>query len=338
MIEVENGKINIALIGAGGIGKRWIKALNNVESIDLSVIVDKDIKKAEETAKEYKIGSCEILNDYKQAINKENIDAVIVATPHKFLASISEDFLRAGKHVLSEKPCGISMVEIQKLVEISKENDLRYMAGFNHRFHEGFILARKLFEEGRIGDIQFIRARYGFGGRPDMQNEWRFKKEIAGGGELIDQGVHMIDMVGSFIGEIKDVKGFAENFYWESEVEDNAFVLLKSQGGQVASVHVSWSNWKPTHVFEIFGTEGYLIVSGLGRKYGGSEKVILGIRDDECSWEPKEEVFECNPDADMSLTREAEEFISAIKEGRDPIPSAKDALAALEVVEKIYKG
>lgn len=331
-----NGKINIALVGAGGIGKRWVKALNNVEKVNLTIIVDKDTKRAEEVSREYKKGNCEIFENYKQVVDRENIDAVIIATPHKFLASISEDFLSNHKHVLSEKPCGVSTEEIKKLANLSKENDLRYMAGFNHRFHEGFILARKLFEEGKIGDIQFIRANYGFGGRKEIQNEWRFDKDMAGGGELIDQGIHMIDMVRSFVGEIKEVKGFAENLYWKGEVDDNAFVLLKSEDGQVASIHVSWSNWKPTHTFEIFGTNGYMIVSGLGRKYGDGERVILGIRDNEYSWEPKEEIFECNPEADMSLAREVEEFVEAIYEKREPVPNVYDAVKAMDIVEKVY--
>lgn len=331
-----SGKTNIALIGAGGIGKRWVKALNNVENINLVAVIDKDKKRAEQSAVEYKKGRCEAGDDYSEILNREDISAAIIATPHKFLASIAKDFLNSGKHVLSEKPCGIKTEEIEELLKLSKEKDLRYMAGFNHRFHEGFILARKLFLEDKIGKIQFIRSRYGFGGRPNMQNEWRFKKDIAGGGELIDQGVHMIDMMRSFLGNIKEVKGFAENLYWKGEVDDNAFVLLKNEDGKIGSIHVSWSNWKPLHIFEIFGEKGYIIVNGLGRKYGDGEKVILGIRDDNYSWEPKEEVFECNPDADMSLARQAEEFVSAINENRDPAPNVEDALAVLEIVEKVY--
>ena len=329
------GKINIALIGAGGIGKRWAKALNKVENINLMFVVDKDLEKAKLAAVEYK-NNCTVVDNYLEILKNKEVHAAIIAIPHKYLAGTAKDFLIAGKHVLSEKPCGINTDEVCELLKLSQEKDLRYMAGFNHRFHEGFILARKLFAEGKIGNIQFIRARYGFGGRPEIQKEWRFNKEIAGGGELIDQGVHMIDMVRFFIGEIKEVKGLAENLYWQGEVDDNAFILLKSANGQVASIHVSWSNWKPMHQFEIFGTKGYIIVDGLGKKYGDGEKVILGIRDNEYSWNPKEEIFECNPDADMSLAREAEEFISAIKEGRDPAPSAKDALEALKIVGKVY--
>ena len=329
------GKINIALIGAGGIGKRWAKALNKVENINLMFVVDKDLEKAKLAAVEYK-NNCTVVDNYLEILKNKEVHAAIIAIPHKYLAGTAKDFLIAGKHVLSEKPCGINTDEVCELLKLSQEKDLRYMAGFNHRFHEGFILARKLFLAGKIGDIQFIRSRYGFGGRPEMQKEWRFNKEISGGGELIDQGVHMIDMVRLFMGKIKEVKGFAEDLYWQGKVDDNAFVLLKSEGGQMASIHVSWSNWKPIHQFEIFGTKGYIIVDGLGRKYGHDEKVILGVRDDNYSWQPKEEIFECNPDADLSLAREAEEFVNAILENREPVPSAADAFKTMEIVEKIY--
>lgn len=329
------GKINIVLIGAGGIGKRWAKALNKVENINLMFIVDKDLEKAKMAMAEYK-NNCTAAENYLEIIKNKEVDAVIIAVPHKYLAPIAKDFLLAGKHVLLEKPCGINTKEVNEILKLSKKNNLHCMAGFNHRFHEGFMLARKLFLEGKIGGIQFIRVVYGFGGRPEMQKEWRFNKEMSGGGELIDQGVHMIDMVRSFLGEIAEVRGFAENLYWKGEVDDNAFILLKSESRQVASIHVSWSNWKPTHQFEIFGTKGYIKVDGLGRKYGDGEKVILGIRDEEYSWHPKEEIIECNPDAEMSLAREAEEFIKAIKENRSPIPDAADALKVMEVVEKIY--
>lgn len=330
------GKLNTVLIGAGGIGKRWAKALNQVENVNLVFVVDKDLEKAKLAAAEYKKSNCAVADNYLEIIKNKEIDAAIIAIPHKYLALASRDFLNADKHVLSEKPCGVNTDEIRELSDLVKKKKLCYMAGFNHRFHEGFILARKLFLEGKIGNIQFIRVVYGFGGRPEMQKEWRFDKNVAGGGELIDQGVHMIDMAQSFIGEIKEVKGFAENLYWQGAVDDNAFMLLKSETGQVASIHVSWSNWKPVHQFEVFGTKGYITVSGLGRKYGDGEKVILGVRDETYSWYPKEEVFECNPDAEMSLAREAQEFVSAIMEKREPIPNAEAALKTMEVVEKIY--
>ncbi|MBI2989746.1 MAG: Gfo/Idh/MocA family oxidoreductase [Candidatus Magasanikbacteria bacterium] len=331
------GKYAVALVGAGGIGKRWVKALSSMGEVNLLAVLDTDGDKARELAGVYG-PACQAYTDYEELLKRTDIDIVIAATPHKYLASISRAALSAGKHVMSEKPCAVSSTELFDLLNFAQARNLRYMAGFNHRFHEGFLLARKLFTEGKIGDIQFIRAVYGFGARKGMNTEWRMNKEWAGGGELIDQGVHMVDMVISFFGEIAEVKGFVENLHWTAQVEDNAFLLLKSKKKQLASIHVSWSNWKPLHRFEIYGSFGYIHVEGLGRKYGGTEKVIFGIRDETYSALPREEIFECNPDAELSFVREMRELLLAIEEGRDPVPSGKDALSVLKIVEQIYEG
>lgn len=326
--------IRLALVGAGGIGKRWGNAIQRVKGIRLLLAVDVNGAAAAAIAKNYLL--CDTETDWKAILKRDDIDAVIVATPHAFLSPISLACLKAGKHVLSEKPGAVRSSDLKKAIAMAKRKNLRYMVGFNHRFHEGFLRAGALFQKGAIGNIQFIRSVYGFGGRPGMEKEWRLKKSVAGGGELIDQGVHMIDMARLFLGDIADVRGFANPLFWKTEVEDNAFVLLRTKKKQVASIHVSWSNWKPIHRFEMYGTKGYIVVLGLGRKYGGGEKVILGKRSKDSGVESEKE-FVCNPDADLSLERELEEFVFAIREKRDPVPSGIDALKTLEIVERIYK-
>lgn len=335
MIVVMTGKLNIVLIGAGNIGRRWARAIGMNDRVVLRAVVDVDLAKARALAQAS--GNCDALSDWRDVLTDDRASAVIVATPHNLLAPISLAFVKAGKHVLSEKPAAIHSVDLKKIIAAAKKTRARFMVGFNHRFHEGFLVARKLVHENKIGKIMFIRARYGFGGREGFEKEWRCKKAIAGGGELIDQGVHMIDMARSFLGEFKDARGFTADMHWTSEVEDNAFVLLKTAKNQIASIHVSWSNWKRIHNFEIYGEKGYVIVEGLGRKYGGTEKVILGLRDPKYVGIPKEEEITCNPDADLSLMRELNEFADAIRERRDPTPNGADGYAALKIVEQIYK-
>lgn len=328
------GKLSLALIGAGGMGKRWAHAMKHVQGVVVRAVVDVDSTRAKAFANNFK--NCESLGDWRDILLRQDIDAVVVVTPHRFLAPISQSFLRRGKHVLSEKPGGVKSAEIKQAVALAKKHRVRYMVGFNHRFHSSFLLARKFIEQGKIGELMFIRARYGFGGRTGYQKEWRMHKKFSGGGELIDQGVHMIDMVRSFFGDITSVSGFAENLYWNAGVEDNAMLVLRNKKKQLASIHVSWSNWKPIHNFEIFGTKGYINIEGLGKKYGGTEKVILGKRNEKDPDHPTEREFICNPDADISLIKELQEFISAIKEKRNPVPSAVDGYEALKIVEKIY--
>ena len=329
------GKISLALIGAGGMGKRWAHAMKQVRGVAVRAIVDVDSARAKTLANNFK--NCESLGDWHSILLRSDIDAVVVVTPHNFLTPVSRAFLRNGKHVLSEKPGGVNSVKVKQAVALAKKHGVRYMVGFNHRFHPSFILARKFIEQEKIGELMFIRARYGFGGRAGYQKEWRMHKKFSGGGELIDQGVHMIDMVRSFLGDITSVVGFAENLFWNAGVEDNAMLILRNKKQQLASIHVSWSNWKPIHNFEIYGTKGYIHIEGLGKKYGGTEKVIWGRRNEKDPDHPTEREFICNPDADNSLVKELQEFIGAIKEKRNPVPSAMDGYEALKIVEKIYE-
>lgn len=330
--------MKVALVGAGGIGKTWARALVGDAALQVSVVVDTNERAAKERANEL---GCAYVTDWHEAL-MHNIDAAIIAVPHVNLAPISEDFLEAGKHVLCEKPGGISSQEVSENVNLAKKKGLVYMPGFNHRYHAGYLEAKKRFDAGEIGELMFIRARYGFGGRKEYEKEWRFKKAIAGGGELLDQGIHMIDMIRLYLGDVKDVKGFAENMFWGGEVEDNGFVLLRSAAHKVAQIHVSWTNWEWVHNFEIFGTKGYLTIDGLDSRYRGPERLTIGHADPRSGEFPKEEVINYDKETkDDSFRREAEDFALAIhstlsRRRLDNVPRGEDAVAALEIIEKIY--
>ncbi len=189
-------------------------------------------------------------------------------------------------------------------------------------------------DEGKIGKVFNIRARYGHGGRAGMEKEWRASKDLCGGGELLDQGVHVIDLIRWFGGEINEVYGKVETKFWDMEVEDNAFAILKTSNNVSASFHVSWTNWKNIFSFEIFGTEGYLRIEGLGGSYG-QETLEFGKRKKE-GGRPDIEIFEFPPE-DVSWVKEWEEFKRACAERREPIGSGYDGLKANEVIEAIYR-
>lgn len=302
-------KIRFALIGRGKMGARWAVILGD----SLLAVFGRN----------YTITP------------KNTFDAVLIATPHKYHALITRQALNAGKHVLCEKPGAISSQEIKKNMELAKKKGLTYMIGYNCRFHDGFIKARKLYKKGAIGDLLFIRSTFGFGGRPGYEKEWRINKEMSGGGHLHDQGVHMIDMAMSFMGKIDKVQGMRADTYWRSGTEDNAFVLLKS-GKVIASIHSSLTQWKRKHTFEIYGTKGYLIIEGLGKRYGEPEKLIVGKRTKDPDV-VKETVIKCDSVADHSLKLELKEFLSAIDRGRPTTPSALDAYKTLKIVEEVYR-
>lgn len=329
------GKIRFALIGAGKMGARWASVMSNYERVSLNVIVDTGSGKASKLAAQ--IPGCAAAKDIKSVLSSKQIDAVLIATPHKYLASITTAALQSGKHVLCEKPGAIKSSEIKKNINLAKGKELVYMVGYNHRFHDGFIKTRHYYQKGSIGEILFIRARYGFGGRLGYDKEWRLNKAISGGGHLIDQGVHMIDLALSFIGEIKGVQGFTSDAFWKPGSEDNAFVLIQGKNKAIASIHVSLTQWKPLHNFEIYGTKGYLSVEGLGQKYGDGEKLVIGKSRADFAGEVKEKTIICNPIADDSLRLELAEFVSAIRENRTVVPSPTAAYETLKIVERVYR-
>jgi predicted dehydrogenase len=192
---------------------------------------------------------------------------------------------------------------------------------------------REIVDAGEIGELMFLRARYGHGGRLGYEQEWRAQPELSGGGELIDQGVHLIDLARWFLGDFSEVNGFAHTFYWDMPVDDNAFMLLKTEDQRTAFLHVSCTEWKNTFCFELYGHNGKLQVDGLGGSYGVERltwyKMLPQMGPPETvSWE--------YPMRDNSWQVEMSQFRQDIELGRQPQPGLIDAVAVLQIVESLY--
>ena len=170
--------------------------------------------------------------------------------------------------MLIEKPGARSAGELDAVAEAARRTGALVRIGFNHRYHRAFRQAREIFESGALGEMMFIRGRYGHGGRPGYDREWRADPALSGGGELIDQGVHLIDLSRWFLGDFPSVRGRARTYFWDMPVEDNGFLLLETARGQVAFLHASWTEWKNLFSFEIAGRTGKLEINGLGGSYG----------------------------------------------------------------------
>ncbi|NQT81089.1 MAG: Gfo/Idh/MocA family oxidoreductase [Candidatus Aminicenantes bacterium] len=328
---------SVAIIGAGLIGKKRAAALNSTKSCRLLVTIDVDKSASESVAKEF---GGETESDWLKVVNRKEIDIVTVATINKFLAPICISSLRNGKHVLCEKPLGRNTRESEKIIEAATNSKVILKTGFNHRHHPAIFKAKKLVESGAIGNIYYIRCVYGHGGRPGYEKEWRSSKDLCGGGELLDQGVHVVDLFRWFLGELEEVYGKINTFYWNMKVEDNAFAMFKTKKGQVALMHTSWTQWKNKFLFEVFGEKGYLIVDGLGGSYG-TEKLIIGKRkyknhEQFLGGPPDEEIIEF-PGPDISWTEEWKELVSAINENREPLGSGNDGLMANKLIEAVYQ-
>ena len=322
--------IRVAIIGCGLVGQKRARALAGAK---LVACVDPDRSRAGDLARNAK--GCAVFPDWPSVIRNDQIDVVIVATPHNLLAEISGAAVREGKHVLVEKPGARNVDELRGLISIAESAGVCVRVGFNHRYHPAFQQARELVDSGKIGSLMFIRARYGHGGRKEYDREWRARPEISGGGELIDQGTHLIDLAHWFLGEFEEVDGFAHTYFWEIPVDDNAFLLLKTKEKKVAFLHASWTEWKNTFSFEIYGRGGKLQVDGLGGSYGAERLTWYRMLPE--MGPPETNVWEY-PMEDDSWEVEMAEFLKDIRLSRASEPGLHDAFATLKVVEQIYQG
>ncbi len=223
-------------------------------------------ERAENLARLYP--GAQVTTEAESAAASSAVDLVIVATTHDVLAPLAARAASAGKHVLLEKPGARYAAELDPVAEAARSTGVLVRVGFNHRYHRAFRKARAILDTGALGEPMFVRARYGHGGRPGYEKEWRAVPDISGGGEAIDQGVHLIDLARWFLGEFVDVQGAAPTFYWNMPVEDNAFFLLRTVSGRVAFLHASWTEWKNLFSFEYSGRCGKLEITGLGGSYG----------------------------------------------------------------------
>jgi predicted dehydrogenase len=320
--------LGVAIVGCGLIGRKRAAALDGQR---LVACADLDAARADALAAT--VPGATAVARWQDAIAHPGVDVVIVATTNDALAPITRASLEAGRHVLVEKPAARNVAEIDPLIALAEQRGLRVRVGFNHRYHPALQKARGIVDSGALGPLMFVRGRYGHGGRVGYEKEWRANPALSGGGELIDQGVHLIDLAGWFLGPFTEIDGFATTYFWDMPVDDNAFLTLRTATKQTAFLHVSCTEWKNMFSLEIYGRDGKLAVDGLGRSYG-TERLVwyrmkpeMGPPDVE-SWE--------YPGDDGSWSAEFSEFVDDIHTGREPAVGLPAARLALEVVDRIY--
>lgn len=316
-----------AIIGCGLIGRKRAKALTGAT---VAVCCDIDSSRALQLAKEC---NARATTNWEEAVSAPDVDVVFAATAHDMLPVITEAAVAAGKHTLVEKPGGRCAAELERVKLARARTGALVRVGFNHRCHRAFRKAREIFESGALGEMMFIRGRYGHGGRLGYDKEWRADPRISGGGEGIDQGMHLIDLSRWFLGDFRHVDGFAGTFYWDMPVDDNSFYLLRTETNRTAFLHASCTEWKNLFSFEIYGTHAKLEISGLGGSYGVERLSYYKMLPE--MGPPETTIFEY-PMGDDSWEWEWREFVSDIALGRQPQPGIEDAQAALEIVEAVY--
>jgi predicted dehydrogenase len=322
--------LNIGIIGCGAVGQKRAQRLAGAQLVHC---VDTDLPRARHVAS--LSHGCRSGTDWRELLDRADIDAVIVATPQDSQVELVRAAISAGIHVLVEKPAARHVDELHGLPQLAAKHNVRVRVGFNHRYHRAFQQARRLVDSGSLGPLLFLRARYGHGGRLGYANEWRAQPRRSGGGELIDQGVHLIDLARWFLGEFVEVDGFAHTYFWDMPVDDNGFMLLKTATKQAAFMHVSCTEWKNTFSWELYGRDGKLQVDGLGGSYGVEK--LSWYKNLPDMGPPETTIWEY-PMADNSWETEMTEFVQDIRCGREPSAGLHDAIAALAVVAKIYTG
>jgi predicted dehydrogenase len=258
---------------------------------------------------------------------------VVVSTINDALAPVTLAAVRAGKHVLVEKPAARSADELRPVAMAARAAGVTVRVGFNHRFHPALLKARELIDAGAVGPLMFVRGRYGHGGRVGYDREWRADPALAGGGELLDQGVHLIDLTRWFLGNVTDVAGVAGTFFWDMPVEDNGFVCTTHADGRIGWLHASCSEWKNLFCLEIYGRTGKLQIDGLGGSYGVERLAYYRMLP---QMGPPETTIWEYPGEDTSWVAEFRDFERSTTGIGGVGATLADAIAALEVVGTVY--
>jgi len=335
----------VGIVGCGLIGKKRADVIKEDSACCLCCAADVEIMKAAALIKEY--GGGRAFKDWRDMVEKEDLDVVIAATPNKFLKKIALWAAQRKIHLLCEKPLGRNARESKRMVEVARDSGMILKTGFNHRHHPAVSRAKALAEDGAIGEVYLARCIYGHGGRPGYEKEWRASKEMCGGGELLDQGVHVVDLFRWFMGDFEEAFGYVSTYSWDMEVEDNVFALFRTSKGKIASMHTSWTQWKNRFTFELFGEAGYLIVEGLGGSYGvetltvGKRRKERGVRsEEECvkysGGAPDEETI-IYDGPDISWQEEWKDFTAAIRDHREPMGNGQDGLEANRMIDAVYR-
>ncbi len=328
-------KLRAGIVGYGYMGK--IRHRNIIDHPDLELAGIADPERAEEIAA---LG-LPFFERWQDLVDSD-IDLVFVCPPNFLIPEVAEYALRKGRHAFCEKPPGRSLADIKRIVAAESANPgLVLIFGFNHRHHPGITDAKAIIDSGSLGAILSLRGVYGKGGGYDYHTSWRNDPEVGGGGILLDQGIHMLDLFRLFVGDFEEVIGLRSISLFDIPVEDNAMVILRAETGQLAQLHSSATSWKHTFRLEVGCENGYVVVTGLLSKTGsyGRETLLVGRRpmpgEKAALGNPREETTYY--DVDPSWDIEVSHFVKCIREGT-PVEqgTSVDALRVMEIVDTIY--
>ena len=320
----------VGIIGYGKMGQIRHQVISAFEDVQVQSIYDPEIVDTE----------IEKAQNSDQIIKNPEIDAVFTCTPNYLNKPLTIQSLKAGKHVFCEKPPAFTAKDIEEIRAVEKESGKVLMYGFNHRHHASIKYMKKLVDDKEFGKILWMRGRYGKSVDETFYDNWRAKKELAGGGILIDQGIHMLDLLLHLGGNFDNVHASVSNLYWNLSVEDNVFATLENtKTGLAASLHSTMTQWRHLVSLEVFLEKGYLVLNGLKTSSNTYGEEILTIAKNRstapaATWKDEKNI---TYHTDESWESELTEFFSAIKSNREvKLGNSSDALKLMKIVDKIY--
>lgn len=279
--------------------------------------------------------------DADALIEDPTVEAVFICTPNHLNQPLTLKALRAGKHVFCEKPPAFTAQGVEQVREAERQaRGVKLMYGFNHRHHDSVKKARALVDSGAYGRILWMRGRYGKSVDERFYETWRAKKALAGGGILIDQGIHMLDLFLMMAGDFEEVHACVSSLYWRLDVEDNVFAILRNRDGLVASLHSTMTQWRHLFSFEIFLERGYIVINGLLTSSGTYGEEVMTVAKNRttapaATWSDEDHFrFEVN----NSWRSEVEHFFDAISQDRPvAVGTSSDAAKLMRLVDRIYQ-
>jgi 1,5-anhydro-D-fructose reductase (1,5-anhydro-D-mannitol-forming) len=324
--------IKVGIIGYGRMGQTRHEAIVELKKGELIAISEPELDV------QYK----HLVNiSHDEIINHPQIDAIIICTPNHLNKLLTIRALNAGKHVFCEKPPAFTAGDVEEIMKAEASSGKKLMYGFNHRHHDSIIRMKELIDGGTYGKVLWMRGRYGKSVTDDYFNQWRAKKELAGGGILMDQGIHMLDLFLYLTGDFDVVKAEISNLYWHMDVEDNAFVILKdSKTGRVASLHSTMSQWRHLFSLEIFMEKGYMVLNGMITSTMSYGEEVLSVAKNRstapaATWQ--DEVI-TKYITNNSWRYEMEHFFDAIEKNQPvTIGNSEDAYKLMHIMDEIYK-
>jgi len=325
--------VRVGLIGAGWVGEKRARVASENPHSELAAVADIDLERAKKIAAQFGSPTCRVTSDGMELARAADLDLIVVSTINKFLAPFSIAALENGKAVLSEKPLGRSVQEAQAMVRAATNAGRILKTGFNHRHLPHLQELHRQYTQGVIGKAIYVRIIYGHGGRPGYENEWRMQSELSGGGHLMDQGIHSVDLARWLLGDITRVFADMPTLFYPTHLEDNVFALLWTDAGQVVQIHAGLTQWKNRFELELGGTEGTLRATGRGGSYGAGH-LSLQKRNPR-GGSPTETVWDYDT-GDPSWAMEWAELLDALREGRQPMGNGQEGLRAMEIVDALY--